>query len=444
MAKRIQDVSPIQLFTSNRLDLVFKLVYAESVARDSKAIYPHKIYKKHLFSVTGSNGKFIEYGNVIDKKGFSQFETTFKSLISGNVLDFPPIHLDHNFALNNGAHRAIAAFVQGKSISAFTDEEPRGIMADYNFFKVANRWRYRLNKTNLDYALLRLASLNPRIQIVVVYPTMRNRKLLTELRNHQSFFLERNFRLNVVAKRAILDFIYPESKNFVNLSQVNLQNAFRDRFNLPGKLRIFFFESRELDFAVGLKTELRDRHNLSNGSIHTPDNHKESIDLLEVLLLKNSRHNIHNIDTTYAKKISVKIDELELLDKNAQVVGSTPLALFGLRDSRDLDLIFPSNTVPATSSEFDSHNAYWEKMKFNVDELLENPKFFMRVYGVKYISIRTLLHFKLRRGEVKDFKDLSLMAVSKIAGFYILIKTISHWVIGYLRLAHNLWRKFAM
>ena len=205
----------------------------------------------------------------------------------------------------------------------------------------------------------------------------------------------------------------------------------------------FFFESSELNFSVGLKTGLRDRYNLLNGSIHTPDKHKESMDLLEVLLLKNSRHNIHNFDATYAKKISAKIDKLEQLGKSTQVVGSTPLALLGLRDSRDLDLIFPSNSVPATSSGFDSHNAYWEKMKFNVDELLENPKFFMKVYGVKYVSIGTLSNFKLRRGEVKDFKDLSLIAASKIRGLSIQVKTINHGMIGYLRLAHNLWRKFA-
>jgi hypothetical protein len=436
-------INPVQCFTSNRIDLIFKLIYAESIERNSQAKYPRDLYKRHLFSITGGNRKFIEHGNIPPKVGFDQFNEIFLSLINGDVNDFPPVQIDQDLRLNNGAHRVVAAFLKKELISAQINEKPRGINADYNFFKAANRWWYRLNQEELDYALLRLTSLNPRIQVLVVFPSMRNKSLLFELRNQKSFFLEREFRLNPIAKWKLLNLLYPQPENFVNLNPENNRNAFRDRFNAPGKLRIFFFENNESGYLANLKRTMRSKYRLANGSIHTPDNFIEASHLLEILLMKNSRINLHNFDLKYARSLSRRLEEFQPVLREAAIVGSTPLALLGIRPSRDLDLISHTGSTFDSSKSFDVHNVYWESKGFNIDELIENPKNFMSVYGVKYASIQNIMRFKILRHERKDIKDLILVLRLIIERAPIFFRSVKHTTKGYLRLFKNLARKLA-
>lgn len=436
-------VNPIQCFTSNRLDLIFKLIYGESIERASQARYPRKLYKKHLFSITGGNGRFVEHGNIPPKAGFDQFDEVFRSLINGSVEDFPPVRIDLDYRLNNGAHRTVAAFLRNSLISAQVDEKPRGIIADYHFFKKANRWRYRLNQENLDYALFRLTSLNPRIQILVVFPSMHNENLLFELRDQEGFFLEREFRLNPIAKWKLLEFLYPKAENFVNLNSKNNCNAYRDRFNLPGKIRIFFFEHNESDYLARLKVNMRNKYRLVNGSIHTPDNNVESNHLLEILLVKNSRKNLHKIDLEYARSVSMKWEIIKPALTEAAIVGSTPLALLGIRPSRDLDLIFHTGGPLESSNSFDLHNLYWERKRFNIDELIVNPRNFMSIYGVKYVSIRNLQRFKILRHERKDLRDLLLILKFKFEIAPTMLLSVKHATKGYLRISKSLLRKLA-
>jgi hypothetical protein len=436
-------LDPIQCFTSNRIDMIFKLIYGESIKHNSRATYPREVYKKHLFSITGGTGKFVEHGNNPPKAGFTEFDETFKSLINGNVKVFPPVRVDLNLHLNNGSHRVVAGYLQDKEISAEVDEKPRGIKADYRFFKKANRWRYRLNEENLDYALLRLAKINPRIQFLVVYPSMRNKVLLAELRNHENFFLERSFRLNPIAKSKLLQFLYPEPENFINLNPQNSHNAFRDRFNTPGKLRIFFFENNEYPFLSRLKHDMRNRYRLPSGSIHTPDSFTEAIHLLEVLLIKNSRKNLHSFNLKCAHELRHSWAELQNSPVEREIVGSYALALLGMRHARDLDLIFHSGNKIDPTERYDVHNLYWEDKGFNVDELIVNPRNFMCIYGIKIVSIENLFRFKLLRHELKDLRDLLLILSHRFKSKFSSIDTLKHFVIGHLRILRNLSRMLA-
>lgn len=436
-------LDPIQCFTFNRLDLVFKTIYGESILHNSQAVFPRKVYKHHLFSITGSNGKFVEHGSYPPKKGFPQFDETFKSLINGNTEEFPPVRVDKNVRLNNGAHRVVAGYLQQKTIAAEVDEQPRGIMADYNFFRRANRWRYRLNQETLDYALLRLVKLNSRIQILVVFPSVRNRRLIAELRNHEDFFLERNFRLNPIAKSKLLHFLYPQPANFINRNLQNNQNAFRDRFNRPGKLRLMFFENQDLTSVSKLKKTMRLKYRLPNGSLHTPECSPETIHLLEILLIKNSRKALHSFDFRYIDELRQSWTRLQNLKTEAAIVGSSPLALLGMRSARDLDLIIQAEKSDLSTHAINSHNSYWRHRGFNVDELIANPRNFICVYGIKLISIPNIFHFKLRRHERKDLRDIVLISKYFLKKSVICLLTIKHFTLGYLRILRNFSRILA-
>lgn len=433
-------VDPLEFFTPNRFDLIFKLIFGEAIVRGSNSSYPREIYKKHLFSVTGKNGKFIEYGNLPKKAGLDQFVQTFRSLLSGEVESFPPVQIDSNFCLNNGAHRVVAAYLHHKLISVQVEKKSRNIKADYSFFLRANRYRYRIKQEDIDYGLLRFATIDPRTQILVVFPSMRSKALIKELRSQKSFYLERKFRLNPIAKRKLLDILYPKASNFVNLNSENNQNAFRDRFNAPGKLRVFFFENNDVNFVLNLKESLRKKFHLLNGTIHSPDDFYEYSHLLQILLVKNSRKNLHRINLQYAQQMSERMEILQSFASDSLVVGSGTLALLGVRESRDLDLVFYENSIPKKNSSVDIHNSYWRTKGFNVDELIDNPKDFVLVLGVKYISLTKLVRFKLNRRERKDAIDILLLFRGKIKSISLLLIIVRHAFTGYLRLIRNRFR----
>lgn len=436
-------INPIECFTPNRLDLIFKFIYGQSVLSNSKAKYPKRVYKNHLFSITGRNGKFIEYGNIPRKEGFQVFDETFQSLLKADAKSFPPVNLDQDFKLNNGAHRTVAALLQNETISAVYDEKPRGIDASYLFFKKASRWRYRLSQIDLDYALLKFSEINSNVKLLVVYPSMKNENLIEELRGHQEFFLERNFRLRSAAKWKLLDFLYPEPENFVNLNPRNLENAFRDRFNLPGRLRIFFFYTKDVQFTNALKLNLRSKYNLPTGSIHTPEHREEALALLEVLLNKNSRQNIHNFNLGFASQVKRSLNEMPYNTSEIAVVGSSPLALLNIRNSKDLDIICRPQVDVERGNGIDIHNPYWEKMGFNIDEILDNPNHFMLVNGVKYISKWKLIRFKILRRERKDVLDVCRVVINQVKSSFLIVFSIKHFIKGHLRIARNWLRAFA-
>lgn len=430
----IIDIDPSVFFRFNRLDLAIKLIYAEAVKTNSKSTYPRNIYRKHLFSITGGNGKFIEYGNSPPKIGFSQFEEVFISLIKGCPRDFPPVSIDSDFRLTNGAHRAVAGFINGQSVSAILVGKPRNILADYNFFKNAHSLRHHLGREDLDHALLKLCSINPNIQVLIVYPSMRNKILLAELRSHPDFFLERSFRLNPKAKIKLLDFLYPNNENFVNLTPENNYIAYRDRFNAPGKVRVFFFETHETITLEKLKSNLRNKYKLLNGAIHTPDTFEETIELLEVLLIKNSRKYLQDFDLEYARALRGKLKDLHAPSPERLVVGSSSLALIGVRFPRDLDIVSYSHVVDSLDSKIDMHTQYWLNRGFNVDELIDNPRDYIKVYGTKYVSIGNLAKFKLKRHERKDVRDICLILRLEVKRLMSFPYIADHFIKGYLRI----------
>ena len=125
------------------------------------------------------------------------------------------------------------------------------------------------------------------------------------------------------------------------------------------------------------------------------------------------------------------------------VVGSSSLSLLNIRDSRDLDIICRPQIDIEKKYAIDVHNPYWTKMGLNIDEILDNPKHFMIVYGVKYVSIWKLIHFKILRRERKDVMDICRIVRNQIKSSFLVFSTFNHYVKGYLRMAKNWLRAFA-
>lgn len=89
---------------------------------------------------------------------------------------------------------------------------------------------------------------------------------------------------------------------------------------------------------------------------------------------------------------------------NEVITGSTVLSLYGLRDCKDIDLIYYNNP-PA-----DSHNQYLEThYKLTLDNIVNNPLYHLYYQGFKYVSLNVMKNMKKVRNEPKDIVDVQLI-----------------------------------
>ena len=91
-------------------------------------------------------------------------------------------------------------------------------------------------------------------------------------------------------------------------------------------------------------------------------------------------------------------------DDNTVITGSTILSLYGLRDCKDIDLIYYNNP-PA-----DSHNQYLEThYKLTLDQIVNDPRYHLYYNGFKYVSLDVIKNMKKIRNEPKDIVDVQLI-----------------------------------
>ncbi|KKL28303.1 hypothetical protein LCGC14_2376500, partial [marine sediment metagenome] len=86
------------------------------------------------------------------------------------------------------------------------------------------------------------------------------------------------------------------------------------------------------------------------------------------------------------------------------ITGSSVLSLYGLRDCKDLDLIYYNN------APVDSHNQYLEThYKLTLDNIVNNPLYYLYHNGFKYVSLDVIKNMKVIRNEPKDIIDVQLI-----------------------------------
>ena len=91
-------------------------------------------------------------------------------------------------------------------------------------------------------------------------------------------------------------------------------------------------------------------------------------------------------------------------DDNRVITGSTILSLYGLRDCKDIDLIYYKN------APVDSHNQYLKRQyRLTLDDIINNPLYHLYYNGFKYVSLEVIKNMKKVRNEQKDIIDVGLI-----------------------------------
>ena len=135
------------------------------------------------------------------------------------------------------------------------------------------------------------------------------------------------------------------------------------------------------------------------------------------MILNHNTINFLNNSKPYKYKKTIKeIEDIKKVLTNKKVSyddvvldGSVVLALYGLRENRDIDFIVKETEVNKVKKELDIHNNELDMYDKTVDDIIYNPDNYFYFSGLKYESIELLKLKKEKRGEKKDKRDIELI-----------------------------------
>ena len=378
--------NPNDLLTYKRFDVVVKYMYASNLSSE----FYKNVYKEHLRIWNG----FTE-GNP-KKSGFEDFDNAFKSIINNTVDEPVPVNPEGHIA--NGAHRLAAALYHQRPINTrnTNSKENYPIEADYKVFHKKGLQRHILQRTALEYAKLKSNT-----HVICLFPIAHTRmdEVMNIIEKHSNIFYKSSEVLNATGQLGLIKEIYL-SDGWAN--EKGIRKKCKQCFRGMSKVTFVLIDAKNLETVKEMKKEIRALFKVGNHSVHINDYHVDTIRIAKTVFNDNSIHFLNNRKDTLFPNYKKLMSDTKS-DDNTIITGSTVLSLYGLRDCKDIDLIYFNNPP------VDSHNQYVGTLyKLTLDDIFNNPMYHLYYNGFKYVSLDVIKNMKKIRNEPKDVIDVKL------------------------------------
>lgn len=410
---RVCKVKADDLLSTDRLDIMARLDYAESKITRAYNPWATRLYRSFLLAADPT-GKFGE-----DELKFSihDYESQYVSLIDSLMSQGFDAEISRvtvsRASLINGAHRVAASLALGIPVETESSNAPkpthlghRGLLASGLSQDIVEYmvWRYVQNKQSSRVLVF------SNISRQVFEKSMS--KLRSVLVNQELYYSE--LALSEIAKRRLVQLCYGHqdgwtdslaeklvSERYVGREQKNFFVIF-DAESPGQEQEIKQILRRHLSKSVGLDRQIYGSHS-----------HLETLRLVEPLLNRNSRQFLNFsplgsenriLENVYACGFSSNLKE----NQQWCIDGSATLELFGIRKARDVDYV-SQNLLTAVSGA-DLHNSEYLAFPTSFEEIIFDPRKHLRIQGLKFISLSALVEQKVTRGETKDNNDISQVA----------------------------------
>lgn len=408
-----QESCPISLLNPSRFDLMAKYIYVKFYDKKIKSDFGKELYLEHIRIFNG----FIENDNS-NKIGKEAFESNFNKLIESiksNGFDINhPVPVSPDNLILDGSHRLATAIYYNKKVSSIELAANSGIY-DYKYFLDRG-----CNTKYLDCMALEYAKLKKRVYLVLIYPSAegKEKELLEIFKEYGSIVYRKEVFFNQNGAVNLVRNIYKTEKwlgNYKN-SYAGARNKASWCFSKNGNLKVFLLESNQ--DMVEMKHKIRNIFKVDKHSIHINDTYEELIDASEMLFNDSTIHYLNNANVKEYKWFNKLFTHYESwieknkYDKNSFcVVGSSPLATYGLREIRDLDYLTDRYADVKTGfKEIDCHNSHSQfYIKHTIDDIIYNPLNYFYYKKHKFLNLNLIKEMKKLRNEEKDKYDIQLI-----------------------------------
>ena len=397
------------LLTPSRIDICLKLAYLEIKNKNKK--YAELIYKSDICMQT--KGSFKEIGNV-KKKNIEDYINSFNEISSNmKVSGFDEkkslIPVSKNGNILNGAHRIASAIHFGLKVKTAT-LPVNDVKRDF----------LELFKRNLEPSLIELAATifvnySKNSRVAFFWPRI-DYDQDKESNGLDKIFYKKKVNLSGIGKRNLIQLAY----SHIDFSSEQAKSVWIDKkvsecFSNGNQVTVFFFQSNNDQKVKEFKRKIRDKYKCGYSIIHTTDTHDEAKNISGLLLNDNGIHFINNSTadltsiTNKVKSIKYHLEKNSLDRADVAVDSGFILEMYGLRKSRDIDLIHYDNQFTLKSPDIDIHQDTLVYHQVASEELVFNPYFYFEFHGIKFISLEQVYYMKAVRNEEKDRTDTFLV-----------------------------------
>ena len=357
------------------------LVDPDNLVKDSFDVF------KNSFSQTHED---------LRQNGFDQKKTLIPISSSGSII--------------NGGHRLSAALNLGKDVWVLQTCLP-AICCDYDYF-----YRRVVPVPLIEMAVTQLLKYPKHTHIAFLWPSGagsfdQTEDLFTNVIYKAKKNVTFNGALNLLYEcYGHMDWIGAEDAGFPGLQQKRLE-CFPKDLNF---IFIVFQEAAGIDRVRSIKDEIRKINGIGFSSVHITDTKDEVLRLANILLNDNSWHFINNsknyLQAHHGLNHLIRAMNRDNVDSNDIVVdGSFVLEAYGYRPAADIDILVSNTVSPCKLSEFERHDHELRYHAVSKENLIYDKRYFLKLCGLKIVSLNQIAVLKKNRGEPKDIIDLELI-----------------------------------
>tara|TARA_R110002110_G_scaffold202828_3_gene413948 strand:+ start:1292 stop:2611 length:1320 start_codon:yes stop_codon:yes gene_type:complete len=426
------EIFPERLFTFKRLDLVIKYKFIEMVHYGIRDPFVEELYAKHISARVGgkiSRGEFPD-----GKKSIEEYVETFKALyfsIKENGYDPDAVigtsKSNGNLYPRGGAHRTSICRILDLKI-------PTRIANRKRLYWGLDSFKDSFSDKEIDFILYNYFSLKNNTRVFVVFPPAIDHadQIKRKINSQYNIKHELNLRLDKDWQlKNLLREIY--SNNQINVYKKH-QCPILKKYNILKKgesydFLILFTEGnptkQDQDIKKEIREDLSEFINVQDFvTIHASDSIEEKKSLLNVFLNQNTLLHVKTANKENQLVDSLLEDYLLTLNKHnikdSIIVGSTPLDLFGLRNTTDIDFCiseqerkekgFDENPKRlGISTDIVSQQPNYIRGEISDYSLITNPNYHFVYRGLKFATLEIMKKVKSIINREKDKKDCLLI-----------------------------------
>ncbi len=410
----LETLEPQQLITGARFDLTAKILYARARQRKWDTDWARRVYASHIHAFSG--GTFREGDG--RKQNLQDYLDTFDELLDSiGTAGFDPdqtlVPIGRRHVLIDGAHRAAACWIHRKPLGVVRFDHPAN-RYDHAYFH-----RRGLGQAFADAMALEYCRLCPSTYVVTVFPSAQGRHedIQNVLRHHGDIVYEKTVELNERGALGLIRQMYAREPWLGNWNNQFAGAQFKARacFARPGPVRVFLFQTERIEKAKAAKAEIRKMFGIENHSVHINDPHAETRLLAGLFFNDNSLHFLNHAHPCFFARFERHFElyrswqqRLGIDPDDCCVDGSAVLALYGIRDAQDLDVLHLGDLdFSPVRPLVNSHNPDAHHHATTRDDILFNPENHFYYLGHKFASLETIRRLKLKRAEGKDRADVA-------------------------------------
>lgn len=414
------------LLCGQRFDIYAILLYVEHKVRGVQDMsYAIKIYKERTRAITGHS--FNEVGNA-DKNTFQCYLDTLDNLIrafQSGEYDYEKtlIPIDRNGILMDGAHRASCAAYFGKQIKVLKFLKYDTMLIDQEYLCTKNFMPERISEA----MAMEASRWHDDLHLIFLWPKAnlyaeKKKASLDYLRDTTEVIYERDLKLSYEGVRNLMIQLYGHmdwTGGYAN-GYPNIYGKVDEVWDSNGVTRAVLARVPSVDNMQSIKEHVRDIFGIGLASIHSTDDTQEMLIAVNSLFNPNSRHFLLNgHPTRFLKSYALFEKFRDLLNKttdadNYLIESSMILALYGIREARDLDYLTLSDSPIATDDEdMEDHRDALHFHTKSLSDIIVSPQNYFSFYGIKFLTPENLLNYKNKRNEaykmtndIKDIKDI--------------------------------------